>query len=100
MLKEAAKHEKLSEDELKIYLNKQKENLNANQMKIKDANLPVMVIIEGWGSSGKGSLIARVIDEIDPRFFDVATMDSEPTEEEKKTLPLEIFQRNSQGGQI
>lgn len=84
MLKEAAKHEKLSEDELKIYLKKQKENLNANQMKIKEANLPVMVIIEGWGSSGKGSLIAKVIDEIDPRFFDVATMDSEPTEEEKR----------------
>ncbi len=53
-------------------------------MKIKEAKLPVMVIFEGWGASGKGSLIAKVIEEIDPRFFDVATMDSAPTEEEKR----------------
>lgn len=84
MLKEITKFEKPSEEEVKVYLKKQKEMLNLNQMKIKDASLPVMVIIEGWGSSGKGSLIAKVIDELDPRFFDVAAMDSEPTAEEKR----------------
>lgn len=84
MLKEITKFEKPSEEEVKVYLKKQKEMLNLNQMKIKEASLPVMVIIEGWGSSGKGSLIAKVIDELDPRFFDVAAMDSEPTAEEKR----------------
>lgn len=84
MLKEITKFEKPSEEEVKVYLKKQKEILNLNQMKIKEASLPVMVIIEGWGSSGKGSLIAKVIDELDPRFFDVAAMDSEPTAEEKR----------------
>jgi polyphosphate:AMP phosphotransferase len=58
--------------------------LEANQMKIKEAKLPVMVIFEGWGAAGKGSVLGRVIRNIDPRFFQVATMDAPPTEEERR----------------
>ena len=43
--------------------------------------LPVLVLIEGWGAAGKGSMIGKVIKNIDPRFFKVATM-SAPSEEE------------------
>ena len=45
------------------------ETLAGYQMKIKEAKLPVMVIIEGWGTAGKGGTIRRVIRNIDPRFF-------------------------------
>ena len=44
------------------------------QMKIKEHKIPVIVLFEGWGSSGKGSTIGKVIKNIDPRFFKVATM--------------------------
>lgn len=40
------------------------------------------MLFEGWGTAGKGSVLGKVIKNIDPRFFKVATMD-EPTEEEK-----------------
>ena len=53
------------------------------QMKIKEHKIPVLVLFEGWGASGKGSTIGKVIKNIDPRFFKVATM-SAPTEEEKR----------------
>ena len=43
-------------------------------MKIKEHKIPVIVLFEGWGSSGKGSTIGKVIKNIDPRFFKVATM--------------------------
>ena len=56
--------------------------LSTYGMKIKEAKLPVMVIFEGWGSSGKGSAIANVIKNIDPRFFQVATMDKPATPDE------------------
>ena len=58
------------------------ETLAGFQMKIKEAKLPVMVIFEGWGAAGKGSMIRRVIRNIDPRFFKVFTMDAEPSAEE------------------
>ncbi len=33
----------------------------------------MLVLFEGWGASGKGSTIGKVIKNIDPRFFKVAT---------------------------
>ena len=69
---------------MKAELAVEREKLASASMKIKEAKLPVMVIFEGWGSAGKGSVIASVIKNIDPRFFEVATTNAEPTEEEKR----------------
>lgn len=69
---------------LKELIKAEREKLSASQMKIKEAKLPVMVIFEGWGASGKGLLIGKVIRNLDPRFFQVSTMDAEPTAEEKR----------------
>ena len=90
---------KPEKDELKERLKAEQEKLNALQMKIKEHKLPVLVLFEGWGSSGKGTLIGEVIHNIDPRFFKVATLKL-PTEEELtsfckmladyRTLPREI----------
>ncbi len=74
---------KPEKDELKERLKAEQEKLNALQMKIKEHKLPVLVLFEGWGSSGKGTLIGEVIHNIDPRFFKVATLKL-PTEEEKR----------------
>ena len=70
-----------SKDEIKSRLDKSRGKLYELQMKIKEHKLPVLVLFEGWGSSGKGSTIGKIIKNIDPRFFKVATM-SAPTEEE------------------
>ena len=34
----------------------------------------VLVLMEGWGTAGKGSVIGQVIQNIDPRFFKVESM--------------------------
>ena len=70
-------------EELSAALKAEQEKLAASQMKIKEAKLPVMVIFEGWGAAGKGSVIGRVIRNIDPRFFRVRTF-AKPTAEEKR----------------
>ena len=71
-------------EDMKAELKVEREKLANASMKIKEAKLPVMVIFEGWGSAGKGSVIADVIKNIDPRFFEVATTHAEPTVEEKR----------------
>ncbi len=71
-------------EDIKAELKVEREKLANASMKIKEAKLPVMVIFEGWGSAGKGSVIADVIKNIDPRFFEVATTHAEPTVEEKR----------------
>ena len=64
-------------------IEKQRGLLFSNQMKIKENKLPVMVIFEGWGAAGKGSIIGKVIKDIDPRFFRVTNL-SKVTEEDKR----------------
>ncbi len=83
MLKEFVKAEVPEEDVLKEKLKEERLRLGAFQMKIKEAGLPVMVLFEGWNAAGKGAVIGKVIRNIDPRFFKVATMDRQPSSEEK-----------------
>ena len=57
--------------------------MTIQQQQIKQAKLPVVVLIEGWGAAGKGSLISDIILNIDPRSFNVFSINP-PTEEESR----------------
>ena len=81
MLKDFVKVSAPEEEELKARLQAERQKLFDSQQKIKAAGLPVMVIFEGWGAAGKGSVIGRVIKSIDPRFFKVRTT-AAPTQDE------------------
>lgn len=65
-------------------LKKLKDKLEAQQLAVKEKKLPVLVLLEGWGASGKGDLLRSIISCIDPRFFSVEVMETAPTEEEKR----------------
>lgn len=43
--------------------------LAGRQLVIKEQKLPVIVMVEGWSASGKGSAISSTIRLMDPRFF-------------------------------
>lgn len=83
MLKNVIFPEKPGEEELKARLKAAREKLAGQQTLIKEHKLPVLVLVEGWGTAGKGSVIGQMIRNIDPRFFKVAPMD-QPTEEERR----------------
>ena len=87
MLKNHVEQEKPQEEELLRRLEDARNHLFALQMQIKERALPVLVLMEGWGAAGKGSTIGKIIRNIDPRFFKVATM-SAPTEEELRKPPV------------
>ena len=92
MLKSWTPEEIPPKDELKERLSKSKNRLYDLQMKIKEHKLPVLVLFEGWSAAGKGSMIGKIIKNIDPRFFKVATM-SAPTEEETRRPFLYRYMR-------
>ncbi|MCI6244179.1 MAG: polyphosphate:AMP phosphotransferase [Agathobacter sp.] len=83
MLENWNKPQRPEETELEERLKAAREKLARQQMKIKEHGLPVLVLFEGWGTAGKGSVLGKIIRNIDPRFFKVAAMDI-PTEEEKR----------------
>ncbi len=61
--------------------------LDELQRAMADLGGSLLIIVEGWESSGKGYLITRLRREIDPRYYHVRLFD-EPTECEK-IYPLE-----------
>ena len=84
MLKRFTMTEQPDKEFLRESLKEERDKLFAYQMRLKEAKLPVMVIFEGWDAAGKGSILGRVIKNIDPRFFQVATMERPVTEEEQR----------------
>ena len=70
----------MSREEREIYRNE----LAKRQQVIKDAKLPVIVLLEGWGASGKGSVLASMVSYMDPRFFKAHNMDVFTEEEKRK----------------
>ena len=73
MLKEYVPAAPEDKKELSRQIKELREQLLGQQQKLRDAKLPVIVLIEGWAAAGKGSLIKELISEIDPRFYSVVS---------------------------
>ncbi len=100
MLKNVIFPEKPEEEELKKRLEEAREKLASQQTKIKEHKIPVLVLVEGWGTAGKGSVIGEVIQNIDPRFFKVATFDKPTEEEARKPFLYRYFTKIPEAGKF
>ena len=100
MLKDWIKSEKPSDDEMTARLQKARAELNGMQMAIKEKKLPVLVIFDGWGGAGKGSVMGRVIKNLDPRFYKTETL-SKPSEDElRRPFLYRYFARIPEAGKF
>ncbi len=52
------------------------------QRQVKDLNIPVTLIVEGWEAAGKGTLINGLLMPMDPRTFRVYNFKKEKNEDE------------------
>jgi polyphosphate:AMP phosphotransferase len=64
---------KLSKDDYKMQKEALQEKISELQREIKEKGIPVLIVFEGWGASGKGTLINELIQPLDPRGFTVYT---------------------------
>ncbi len=84
MLKEWTQEEDgLDGAQRKQLLKQYRQTLERQQLQVKEAGLPVIVLVEGWGAAGKGDAIQSLIRELDPRYYSVLSM-KPPTEEERR----------------
>ena len=83
----------IPQEEIRSLVKEKRELLVHQQQLIKEHHLPVFVLIEGWGAAGKGTLIGNLIQDMDPRFFNVVPM-KEPTEDEKRKPFLWRYMEN------
>ena len=100
MLKEWVKDRRPDDDELTRRLETARMELARRQILVKENKLPVLVIMDGWGAAGKGSVLGRVIRNMDPRFFKCETL-TEPTREElRRPFLYRYFVRIPKEGQF
>lgn len=100
MLKEWSKGEKPTDEELEKRLQEARTKLVAKQIAVKEQKLPVLVLLEGWGAAGKGSVLGKVIRNMDPRFFKVAVMKKATEEERRKPFLYRHFVKIPQAGKF
>ena len=86
MLEKAIRKDDRDRIDYKDMTKKLQQNLSELQLMIKDKKLPVIIVFEGWGASGKGSLISDTIKMLDPRFFKVYS--TLPADEGERRYPL------------
>jgi len=68
----------LSKKEYKAEIERLETRLSELQREIIDLKIPVIIAFEGWSASGKGTCISKILYPLDPRYFNVYTMDKVP----------------------
>ncbi len=77
---------KTDKEQYKSEIVQYKKQLILLEQEIKKKNLPVIILFEGFGASGKGSMISKTISCLDPRSFMVYSTTA-ATDAEKR-MPL------------
>jgi len=77
-----------------------RDKLVNQQQAVLAAKLPVIVLVEGWDSAGKGNLINELICEMDPRFYSVAVFDRTHERDERFPFLQKFFQQLPENGKF
>ena len=85
MLEELDLKRKMEKEDWDLVSDALKAKLAALQQKARDAKLSTVILFEGWEASGKGSLISRLINNLDPRGFSVYSI--LPATEDERRFP-------------
>lgn len=72
--------------------NQLQEKLALLQRELHATEKSVLIIVDGWESSGKGYILKEIVHGLDPRYFEVSVFDT-PSDEEKNRPFLWRFMR-------
>jgi len=78
-------NKRLSKEIYKELFPKLEVRMGELQRAAKDAGIPVVIVFEGWDASGKGTIINRLAQSLDPRGFAVHSI--KPANETEQRFP-------------
>lgn len=100
MLEKIDISKKMGKKEFKEYMELMQPKLARLQRKCKELSIPVIVVFEGFGASGKGIMIAKLIEPLDPRGFKVYTIQRATDEEKERPFLWRFFRKTPAKGRI
>lgn len=77
-----------------------REKLRLLQYQCKAAEIPTVIVFEGWDAAGKGRIISRLFERLDPRGFKVHPARPPTSEEEAKPFLWRYWVHLPQDGEI
>ncbi len=90
----------LEKKEYTIIMDELTPKLALLQRECKTAGIPIMIVFEGWGAAGKGTLINQLIAPLDPRGFKVFTVQKTSEEEEMRPFLWRFWTKTPANGRI
>lgn len=100
MLEKVDLSKKISKDEYKLKIKELEVKLASLERQIIEYKIPIIIVFEGWGASGKGTLINKLIQPLDPRGFNVYTTNYFTEEEKLKPFLWRFWIRTPERGRI
>lgn len=100
MLEKIDLDRKMKKKEYKAYMDDLQPRLAYLQRECRDAKIPVIIVFEGLGAAGKGTLINKVIEPLDPRGFYVHSTAIETKEEMMHPFLWRFWMKTPEKGRI
>ena len=100
MLEKVDLTKKLSKEEYKEKMPHLEAELGRLQRECKALGIPIMIVFEGFGASGKGFQIGRLIQSMDPRGFEVHPIKNETEEERMHPFMWRFWTKTPARGRI
>jgi polyphosphate:AMP phosphotransferase len=70
------------------------------QLKVKELEIPVIITFDGWSSAGKGTLINKALEPLDPRNFSVHPMEKVTEDQYMRPFLWRYAIKTPQGGRF
>lgn len=100
MLEKVDLTKKMSKEDFKQKIPELERKIGRLQRQCRDLNIPVMIVFEGFGASGKGVQIGRLIQSLDPRGFKVFAIQKETKEEQMHPFLWRFWTKTPARGRI
>ncbi len=100
MLEKIDLNKKMGKKEYKEQMELLQPKLSYLQRACKEAGIPVIVVFEGLGAAGKGTLINQMIEPLDPRGFTVYSTAVETREEKMRPFLWRFWTKTPARGRI
>ena len=100
MLEKINLSKKMGKKEFKELMEQLGPQLGRLQRECKEKGIPVIIVFEGFGASGKGTMINKLIESLDPRGFRVYTTQSETMEEHYRPFLWRFWNMMPEKGRI
>ncbi len=90
----------MEKDEYRKQIDELEIRIGTLQRELKELNIPVMIVFEGVDASGKGTMINRMISSMDPRGFQVFTLNDHNEEEQMRPYFWRFMTKTPERGRI